>query len=617
MVTKISSTVIGANALGSAGIGSNVIIARHLANNAVQSRHLGAGANASVVSENVVALQANLTANIDVVQDNVAAILDATTDLNIGSGQYFFDKSARSFSLDNTNPAASSLTLGTPANVIINYGIQNNGGNVIIGHGDITTATPHRLDVRGTANTGALSASSFIVPNDGDIGSTGATDAIQIASDGVVTFKDDIKIKDGGTIGTATDAAAITIAAAGAVTFSDRSVHSSGITVADGGQIGSTTTAAALTIAGGGAVTTSGDLIVTGDLTVSGDTVQQDVTNLTVEDRIIMLASGASGSPSLDTGVMLGRGNQNNVFIGYDESVNKVVLAHTLAPPRNTEVHATSPANLDARAITASNVTLSHDNSVIIPNDGNIGSVGALDAIQINSDGIVTFKDDIKIKDTGTIGTATTAAAITLAADGGATFADDLSVSGASTVTGRSVVGTGLGIVGNTAPENNSFSIGQPANVTIRTHAAGLSSGNIIVGDATATSGFNLDVRGSANVGVFFTREIDPLANDHATFVRLNANLNVVQDNVAAASGTTLSPQHNVITTVAGANAYGIGASVTAIDRIEVVLSGIRQTRQFGGSDNDFVIPSAGVVQFVEPAANIPAGLRLMIRRWA
>ena len=616
MVTKISSTVIGANALGTAGIGSNVIIARHLANNAVQSRHLGAGANASQVSENVVALQANLSANIDVVQDNVAAILDATTDLNIGSGKYFFDKSADSFSIANTNPAASSLTLGTPANVIINYGTQNNGGNVIIGHGDIGTNTPHRLDVRGTANTGALTATSFIVPNDGDIGSTGATDAIQIAADGVVTFKDDIKIKDGGTIGTATDAAAITIAAAGAVTFSDRSVHSAGITVADGGQIGSATTAAALTIAGDGAVTVADDLTITGNLTVSGDTVSQDVTNLTVEDRIILAAKNASGSPSLDTGLMVSRGAEGNVFIGYDESVNKVVVAHTRDPHTNTAISATSAANLNARHVTAESLVLSGDAGVIVPDDGNLGSASATDAMQVSSGGIVTFKDDIKIKDTGTIGTATTAAAITLAADGGATFAAGLSVTGASTVTGRSVVGTGLGIVGNTAPVASTFSIGQPANAVIRTHDA-TGAANIIIGDATATSEYNLDVRGTANVGVILTRGVDPLANDHATFVRLNANLNVVQDNVATASGSTLAPQHNVITTVSGANAYGIGASVTAIDRIEVVLSGVRQTRQFGGSDNDFVIPSAGVVQFVEPAANIPAGLRLMIRRCA
>ena len=50
-----------------------------------------------------------------------------------------------------------------------------------------------------------------------------------VSSAGIVTFKDDIKIKDGGTIGTASDADAITIAAAGNVTFSQGGIF----TVAD------------------------------------------------------------------------------------------------------------------------------------------------------------------------------------------------------------------------------------------------------------------------------------------------------------------------------------------------------------------------------------------------
>ena len=41
-----------------------------------------------------------------------------------------------------------------------------------------------------------------------------------IASTGIVTFVDDIVIKDGGTFGTATTPAAMTIAANGNVTFS-------------------------------------------------------------------------------------------------------------------------------------------------------------------------------------------------------------------------------------------------------------------------------------------------------------------------------------------------------------------------------------------------------------
>ena len=107
MVTKISASVIGANAVTETSIGSNVIIARHLANSAVQSRHLGAGLDASTVQDNVAAAEANII----LVDANVKAITDTTTDLNIGSGKYFFDKSATSLGIDNTTTILTSITL--------------------------------------------------------------------------------------------------------------------------------------------------------------------------------------------------------------------------------------------------------------------------------------------------------------------------------------------------------------------------------------------------------------------------------------------------------------------------------------------------------------------------
>lgn len=128
--------------------------------------------------------------------------------------------------------------------------------NEIVTVGSTTTELDAESNLTFDGSTLAVTG-NITVPNDGDIGSVGATDAIQISSDGIVTFKDDILIKDGGTIGTATDADAITIAAAGAVTFSQRDVHSSGITIADGGQIGSASDADAITIASGGGVTFS------------------------------------------------------------------------------------------------------------------------------------------------------------------------------------------------------------------------------------------------------------------------------------------------------------------------------------------------------------------------
>lgn len=128
----------------------------------------------------------------------------------------------------------------------------------------------------------------------------------------------------------------------------------------------------------------------------------------------------------------------------------------------------------------------------LVPDDGDIGSASVTDAMQISSAGIVTFKDDIKIKDGGTIGSATTPAAITVASDGKVTLVDD------AAVTGNAIVTLGLGLAGNTLPSSDGVSFGTPANVVIRTSAG---SGNVIIGDATATSGFSLDVRGTANTG--------------------------------------------------------------------------------------------------------------------
>ena len=84
----------------------------------------------------------------------------------------------------------------------------------------------------------------------------GATDAIQISSAGIITFKDDILIKDGGTIGAASATTAITIASTGIVTFVDD------ILIKDGGTIGVASTNDAMTISSAGIVTFKDDIII-------------------------------------------------------------------------------------------------------------------------------------------------------------------------------------------------------------------------------------------------------------------------------------------------------------------------------------------------------------------
>ena len=90
---------------------------------------------------------------------------------------------------------------------------------------------------------------------------------------------------------------------------------------------------------------------------------------------------------------------------------------------------------LDGEAnLTFNGSTLTVTGNISVRNDGDIGSVGATDAIQISSAGIVTFKDDILIKDGGTIGVASSTSAITIASTGIVTFVDDIIIKDAGTI---------------------------------------------------------------------------------------------------------------------------------------------------------------------------------------
>ena len=262
----------------------------------------------------------------------------------------------------------------------------------------------------------------------------------------------------------------------------------------------------------------------------------------------------------------------NSLSIG--QPANVVIRTHDASGKANIivgDATATSGFNLDVRgtanvgaltslshtstgAIQGTTLTATADGGVQVPNDGNIGSAGATDAMQISSGGIVTFKDDILIKDDGTIGSASAATAMTIDSSGIVTFVDDIKIKDGGTigvasvadamtvssagivtfkddilikdggtigvaskadaitvasdgkvtlvddaaVTGNAIVSLGLGLAGNTIPSSDGVSFGTPANVVIRTFAG---SGNVIIGDATATSGFSLDVRGTANTG--------------------------------------------------------------------------------------------------------------------
>ena len=68
------------------------------------------------------------------------------------------------------------------------------------------------------------------------------------------------------------------------------------------------------------AIVTGQNLTVTGDLVVSGTTTTLNTQTLSVEDPLILLSNGASGLASVDSGLVVERGNDTNVAFVWDES---------------------------------------------------------------------------------------------------------------------------------------------------------------------------------------------------------------------------------------------------------------------------------------------------------
>jgi hypothetical protein len=70
-----------------------------------------------------------------------------------------------------------------------------------------------------------------------------------------------------------------------------------------------------------------GHVTVAGNLTITGATTTTSSTNTTIADKLVELGTGSSGSASGDVGHIFERGDDANVFIGWDESADTFIAA--------------------------------------------------------------------------------------------------------------------------------------------------------------------------------------------------------------------------------------------------------------------------------------------------
>ena len=80
----------------------------------------------------------------------------------------------------------------------------------------------------------------------------------------------------------------------------------------------------------------SRNLVVTGNLTVNGTTSTLATTNTLVKDTLLELGNGTTGAPGNDSGIVIERGDSDNVFMGWDESADKFTMGTTTGTGEST-----------------------------------------------------------------------------------------------------------------------------------------------------------------------------------------------------------------------------------------------------------------------------------------
>ncbi len=128
-----------------------------------------------------------------------------------------------------------------------------------------------------------------------------------------------------------------TMAANGTVTIAANSValgtdttgnYVASLTAGTGVTVGGAAEGGTPSVAIGQAVATTSNvtfnnLIVDGTLTVNGSTTTVDTTNILIEDPLMFLSSGATGSASVDAGLIVERGDDANTGFIWDETADQ------------------------------------------------------------------------------------------------------------------------------------------------------------------------------------------------------------------------------------------------------------------------------------------------------
>jgi hypothetical protein len=248
--------------------------------------------------------------SIEQLEDAVADLLAAGTAISLN-----YDDGAGTLTIANTGVTS---ILGTANEV-----------DVSASAGAVTISLPSTInaDTTGNANTATTLQNARTISLGGDLsgsasfnGSTDITITAQVQANSVALGTD----TTGDYVAGATAGTGIDVSGSGGE-GSTLTITNTGVTSVTGtaNEVNVSASAGAVTIGLPDDVTIGGSLTVTGDLTVSGSTTYLNTATLQVEDNKVVLNSNATGTPTVDAGIEVERGDAPNAELFWDESEGK------------------------------------------------------------------------------------------------------------------------------------------------------------------------------------------------------------------------------------------------------------------------------------------------------
>ena len=252
-----------------------------------------------------------------VIGQSIEQLEDAVADLLAAGTAISLDYSDETGTLTIANTGVTSI-LGTANEV-----------EVSASAGAVTLSLPSTInaDTTGNANTATTLATARTISLGGDLsgsasfnGSTDITITATVGANSVALGTD----TTGDYVAGATAGSGITVDGSGGE-GSSLTITNTGVLSLTGtaNEVNVSASAGNVTIGLPDDVTIGGSLTVTGDLTVSGSTTYLNTATLQVEDNKVVLNSNATGTPTVDAGIEIERGDFPNAELFWDESEGK------------------------------------------------------------------------------------------------------------------------------------------------------------------------------------------------------------------------------------------------------------------------------------------------------